>query len=1392
MIAVNTSTSKIATERWQSQNSHALFDEGGTPTVKTLSSSITYDSEGRIATVSSPNGPTYTYTYHPQTSEVERVTASGQDQPVFELKAKDRYGNVVWAQRGKYHFVSDFDVLGRVILSQQKEPSTSAKVVTQYRTESVDRIETKLVTNKDGKTTTITYGYDKLNNVTQVSADNAVTKRIYDPTGLLLATATSDGQTIYDYHPATLLPVDMIGPKQRVTRTYDDYGRINSLKLYEIDDEGNQGSALETTYAYDYASVESGDPKSLEVTTTFVADGRREIKHYDIHGQLHSLLYEAESTPGADDWAPSKKVVRSYDEGNRGWKQELYKDSNDDGTLDASPSLTVTEELTDDEPENSSGGYSVRMTEDDGTDTSSKLTVTDANGQLKRTVQSDQESFVFTQHPGTGLTKTITGQTSGIAYEFDYTDDAQLVDFIKVTYPQLLNGKSRQVSIEYDSEQRMQSATFRESQSSIVDLHRSYEYDNDGRLIKIIQDFPEPLLGSVSNVMGKEFFDLTYDANDRLATTKWTTSDDSETTTTVEEENYYAYDLQGHLIFEALKRNATYNDGYVRLYAYDGLDNRTHVRQIPQADALMVQTFTPAFSASETLTACVYLKTVLNHDNSVGTGAIKSFKTHITLSDGTNSEVVSLHTYVDGDRDELRLEADGKYTEAILNGDIELEIVHRPDDVIVIGLVPQNEEKAHYVHIPWTGGALTSAAYSFEVLSEDTDGTTTAAVTFSTSTWFGVSSTSNEITKAMDYDGLHRLERMTVIDSGSTIFDRAYQYTSDGHIYREVHPSYPTPSTIYKEYTYDLLGRLISVDSDPGQAGVDFEIAYAAGSWQRKTMTDAAGDHDYTWINGDLARITHPDDTETNYVSWQGSSVWQVAGDPAVAGSGLASVYTKNHRGDVTGSYGKLNAASNVDYVQQSAVRYDAEGNVVAYETADGSTGVLQSQNTDTVASGPAYRGYWYEGGTHKLYHLQNRHYEPALARFLQIDPAKAGTNWYAYAGGDPVNRWDPNGLDAIVIGSRPLDGIDPSTEMGGLTSRFARHLFIEYWEGPDDVAFDFGERVTPQELEASGHTRSWRVELLAGPMSGIFAGNINFNPVVATPLGEFSVPQSEFALNGKQLPTSLPAAFPIFQSVIETTSFDRETGQTPIGSAQGLTQPFNFGNESLAIISADTFNTPSGPQKVRLANRHGDDIQRLAFNYKFGSQVLGYNDNLVNSVYGFPTVTPNEVADVLEGVEGNRIKAAVNLFNKSGVGGVRGLNGLVDTNVPNNNSNTFVRDLLQGDKGVLRTFPAELMSTGAENVGVMAGAFRIKPVSRLNTIDRLLFPEYLHPGNPFPVDNGFAVSGSMNFGGGDGNEFTLFTGSLNLGNLSSDVIQDITRQTYPWLSPLVNKTVSP
>jgi len=129
---------------------------------------------------------------------------------------------------------------------------------------------------------------------------------------------------------------------------------------------------------------------------------------------------------------------------------------------------------------------------------------------------------------------------------------------------------------------------------------------------------------------------------------------------------------------------------------------------------------------------------------------------------------------------------------------------------------------------------------------------------------------------------------------------------------------------------------------------------------------------------------------------------------------------------------------------------YDAWGQretLVAH--ADGGTVAYLDPGAIAERPGPGYRGLWTDPTG--LVHMRHRFYDPALGRFLTEDPARAGNNWYAYAGGDPVNRWDPSGLDDIRYKEGTENDPNPVVQ-----------LMPENWRGVDDPsrAVDLGVQV--------------------------------------------------------------------------------------------------------------------------------------------------------------------------------------------------------------------------------------------------------------------------------------------------------------------------------------------
>lgn len=93
--------------------------------------------------------------------------------------------------------------------------------------------------------------------------------------------------------------------------------------------------------------------------------------------------------------------------------------------------------------------------------------------------------------------------------------------------------------------------------------------------------------------------------------------------------------------------------------------------------------------------------------------------------------------------------------------------------------------------------------------------------------------------------------------------------------------------------------------------------------------------------------------------------------------------------------------AVSLDAATEAELTYDPFGNLIA---SDGS------------ADDNAYRFTGKPMDSTGLYYYGARFYDPTIGRFISLDPAMDGLNWYAYAHNNPLKYVDPDGQVVIVI----------------------------------------------------------------------------------------------------------------------------------------------------------------------------------------------------------------------------------------------------------------------------------------------------------------------------------------------------------------------------------------
>ena len=256
-------------------------------------------------------------------------------------------------------------------------------------------------------------------------------------------------------------------------------------------------------------------------------------------------------------------------------------------------------------------------------------------------------------------------------------------------------------------------------------------------------------------------------------------------------------------------------------------------------------------------------------------------------------------------------------------------------------------------------------------------------------------------------------------DNGDT--DVNYTYDLNNRLLEESTDYYAKNETDVTKYVYDNNGNQIKkigyitkgVNGSPSQDLVsenELNNTYEIYKYNEfNEMTSFESNKESKWEYAYLPNgLRYRKSNASNFDRY----VWDRNGNIIAEMNGEGNLTSKYVRGN------KLISKNDNEYYS-----YDGHGSVVNISNEDGKSiktydydafGVeLNKDANDTNLF--RYCAEQYDNETDSIY-LRARYYSPSLGRFTTEDPAKDGNNWYSYCAGNPVNSWDPSGLDNIMI----------------------------------------------------------------------------------------------------------------------------------------------------------------------------------------------------------------------------------------------------------------------------------------------------------------------------------------------------------------------------------------
>jgi RHS repeat-associated protein len=327
-------------------------------------------------------------------------------------------------------------------------------------------------------------------------------------------------------------------------------------------------------------------------------------------------------------------------------------------------------------------------------------------------------------------------------------------------------------------------------------------------------------------------------------------------------------------------------------------------------------------------------------------------------------------------------------------------------------------------------------------------------------------------TIANTYDNSDGYTSIALKNASSTLQSFTYSDAPSGNILNETDT--PSSSQSPAVYTYDAKGRVTSMTPGTGSTlnyAFDPSTNLTTLPTGASTSYDKAGELTSSTLAGTATSYTYNPAgqrlTATQGGTTIASGTWNGAGQLTAYSDPAANMTAATYDGDGlrattsgTGSqsFAWNNVSSNPQLVMDSGNAYIYADGVAPAEQVNLSTGSITYLVTDSLGSvrglvnsagtltgttnydawgNPETTGglsastpFGYAGGYTDptgLIYLINRYYDPQTGQFTSLDPLVDRTLApYAYTGGDPIGRADPNGLCANTA-----DGICPGQTPG-------------------------------------------------------------------------------------------------------------------------------------------------------------------------------------------------------------------------------------------------------------------------------------------------------------------------------------------------------------------------